>query len=125
MTKCPYCSRNLIEHERYCYFCHQDVGKHVDRAQRTKIEPKPYSIKGDITKIKNVSKSIFRNLKGSPKEQKKEQQTIAYCVKCNRKVNVKSPKLYIMKSKREAVKGICPFCSRNVFRIIGMKEKSR
>ncbi len=28
MTKCPYCGRNLVEDERYCYFCEQEISKY-------------------------------------------------------------------------------------------------
>jgi len=111
MVKCPYCGRKIIENERYCYFCHQNIGKHVDKAQRIGLEPKPYGFKDDINKIK----SLFK--KGTNKE---EIKIFAYCVKCNNKVIVKNPKIYIMKNNRRSIKGTCPFCSRKVFRVIGM-----
>jgi len=56
------------------------------------------------------------------KEGKKEPEITAYCVKCNKKVNVKNPKRYVMKNKRVSVKGNCPFCSTKVFRILGMEK---
>ena len=115
MTKCPYCGRKIIEHERYCYFCQQSIGKHVDKAQRIDLEPKPYGIKDDLNKIKSVFKKI------SPKEKPK---IMAYCVKCNNKVIVKDPKIYIMKNNRKSIKGTCPFCSRKVFRVIGLAKEN-
>jgi DNA-directed RNA polymerase subunit RPC12/RpoP len=41
----------------------------------------------------------------------------AYCVKCRKKVEVKSPKSIIMKNKRPATQGVCPNCATKVFRI--------
>lgn len=43
--------------------------------------------------------------------------TIAYCVKCKTKVEVKDPKKITMKNGKPATKGVCPDCGTNVFRI--------
>jgi len=37
MTKCPYCGRELREHERYCDFCEQDIGKAIDKEEKPSI----------------------------------------------------------------------------------------
>lgn len=70
MTKCPYCGRELREHERYCDFCEQDISKVVDKAEKPKISPKPYDFKGSIEKVKNISKAVFRNIKRKFKREK-------------------------------------------------------
>ena len=41
----------------------------------------------------------------------------AYCMKCKRKVDVKNPKQVTMRNNRPGVKGVCPVCGREVFRI--------
>lgn len=41
----------------------------------------------------------------------------AYCMKCRKKVTIKSPKKVTLKNKRPATKGLCPKCSTQVFRI--------
>ena len=41
----------------------------------------------------------------------------AYCVKCRAKRDVKDPKETTLKNGRPAVKGTCPKCGTNVFRI--------
>ncbi|CUR52469.1 MAG: DUF5679 domain-containing protein [Nitrosotalea sp.] len=43
--------------------------------------------------------------------------TQAYCVKCRKKVDISNPKEVKLKNGRPAVKGTCPKCSTNVFRI--------
>ena len=96
MTKCPYCGRNLIEDELYCFFCEEDVSKAADKTE--------------TPKRKKVKKTV------------KERTINAYCVKCRKKVNARDPKRYIMKNKRLSVKGTCPYCSTKVFRILGMKK---
>jgi len=45
--------------------------------------------------------------------------TEAYCVKCRKKVAMKSPTKVTMKNGRKATKGTCPKCSTKVFRIGG------
>ena len=49
MPNCPYCGKKLVEDERYCYFCEQDV---VDR-ESYKNKPKG---EGIIKKIRNYFK---------------------------------------------------------------------
>ena len=95
MTKCPYCGRELIEDELYCFFCDQDVSKKQRREEKTKKTIKPAE---------------------------KPKTFPAYCVKCRSKVNGINPKRYIMKNKRIAVKGVCPHCTTKVFRILGMEK---
>lgn len=56
MTKCPYCGRELREHERYCDFCEQDIGKEVDKAE----EPK---VKTDFKELFSKIKKIFKKEK--------------------------------------------------------------
>ena len=41
----------------------------------------------------------------------------AYCVKCRKKVDIANPKEVKLKNGRPAVKGTCPKCGTNVFRI--------
>ncbi|MGB6463022.1 MAG: DUF5679 domain-containing protein [Nitrosopumilaceae archaeon] len=43
--------------------------------------------------------------------------TQAYCVKCRKKVEISNPKEVKLKNGRPAVKGTCPKCGTNVFRI--------
>jgi hypothetical protein len=44
----------------------------------------------------------------------------AYCVKCRAKIDIKDPKEVKLKDGRPAVKGTCPICTTNVFRIGAM-----
>ena len=41
----------------------------------------------------------------------------AYCMKCRKKVEIKSPKQIIMKNGRPATQGVCSTCGTKVFRI--------
>ena len=41
----------------------------------------------------------------------------AYCMKCRKKVEIKSPKAITMKNKKPATQGVCPTCGTKVFRI--------
>ena len=41
----------------------------------------------------------------------------AYCVKCRKKVEIKSPKQVTLKNKRPATSGTCPVCGTKVFRL--------
>ncbi|MFA5772280.1 MAG: DUF5679 domain-containing protein [Thermoplasmata archaeon] len=43
----------------------------------------------------------------------------AYCVKCKKKIEIKDPKKVTLKNKKPALKGKCPKCGTNVFRIGG------
>ena len=43
----------------------------------------------------------------------------AYCVKCKAKKEMKDGKEVTMKNGRKAMKGICPDCTTNLFRILG------
>ncbi|HXX05845.1 MAG TPA: DUF5679 domain-containing protein [Candidatus Bathyarchaeia archaeon] len=43
--------------------------------------------------------------------------TTAYCVKCRKKVEIANAKEVKLKNGRPAVKGTCPKCGTNVFRI--------
>jgi len=43
--------------------------------------------------------------------------TTAYCVKCREKVEIKDAQETTLKNGRPAVKGVCPECGTNVFRI--------
>lgn len=43
--------------------------------------------------------------------------TQAYCVKCRKKVEIKSPKQVTLKNKRPATSGTCPVCGTKVFRL--------
>ena len=43
--------------------------------------------------------------------------TTAYCVKCRTKREIKDPEEVTLKNGRPAVKGTCPECGTNVFRI--------
>ena len=61
MTKCPYCGRKLREHERYCDFCEQDIGKHVDKSEKPDLPKR--NIKGDIEKLKKRSGILLDKIK--------------------------------------------------------------
>ncbi len=41
----------------------------------------------------------------------------AYCMKCRKKVEIKTPRAVVLKNGRPAVQGICPKCGTKVFRI--------
>ncbi|MFC1924483.1 DUF5679 domain-containing protein [Chloroflexota bacterium] len=41
----------------------------------------------------------------------------AYCMKCRKKVEIKSPTKVTLKNNRPATKGVCPVCGTKVFRI--------
>ena len=41
----------------------------------------------------------------------------AYCMKCRKKVEIKSPSQIKMRNGRPATKGSCPSCGTKVFRI--------
>jgi len=43
----------------------------------------------------------------------------AYCVRCRKLREMKSPQKVTMKSGRLATKGICPICGKKMFRIGG------
>ena len=45
--------------------------------------------------------------------------TIAYCVKCKAKREMKDPKNVTMKNGKKAVSGTCPVCGTKMFRIGG------
>ncbi len=51
--------------------------------------------------------------------------TIAYCVKCKKKQEMKDEKEITMKGKggttRRAVTGVCPVCGTKMFKILGKK----
>ncbi|MBT8251585.1 MAG: hypothetical protein KJO99_01960 [Nitrosopumilus sp.] len=47
----------------------------------------------------------------------------AYCVKCRAKRDIKDPKETKLKNGRPAVKGTCPTCGTNVFRIGAMPKE--
>ena len=44
-------------------------------------------------------------------------ENTAYCMKCRRKIEMKSPKQITMKNGRPATQGTCPVCGTKVFRI--------
>jgi len=120
MVKCPYCGRELTKHERYCYHCEHDLSKVVDEAARhTLPEPRTYNFKKDAEGYSKLARGIARRLKH---KKQKEIVVSAYCVKCKKKVNIKTPKEYAMKNGKAAVRGTCPICSRGVFRILGNKR---
>jgi DNA-directed RNA polymerase subunit RPC12/RpoP len=41
----------------------------------------------------------------------------AYCMKCRKKVEIKNPRSVMLKNKRPATQGVCPYCGTKVFRI--------
>ena len=41
----------------------------------------------------------------------------AYCMKCRKKVEIRSPRQITLKNGRPAVQGVCPVCGTKVFRI--------
>lgn len=43
----------------------------------------------------------------------------AYCVKCQRKREMRNPKRVTLKNGRKATKGTCPVCGTKMFRIGG------
>jgi predicted amidophosphoribosyltransferase len=36
MAKCPYCGKELVADERYCFHCENDLSKWVDKEQKPK-----------------------------------------------------------------------------------------
>jgi len=38
----------------------------------------------------------------------------AFCVKCRKKVEIKNPRVVLLKNKRPAVRGECPECGTKV-----------
>lgn len=48
--------------------------------------------------------------------------TVAYCVKCKSKKEMKDEKEQVLKNGRLAVKGKCPDCGTSMFRIKGMAK---
>jgi hypothetical protein len=43
----------------------------------------------------------------------------AYCMKCQKKVEMKNPTKVKMKNGKPALRGVCPKCGTKVFRIGG------
>jgi RNase P subunit RPR2 len=41
----------------------------------------------------------------------------AYCLKCRKKVEIKTAKQVTLRNNRPAVQGVCPGCGKQVFRI--------
>jgi len=41
----------------------------------------------------------------------------AYCMKCRKKVEIRSPRRIMLKNRRPATQGVCPKCGTKVFRI--------
>ena len=50
------------------------------------------------------------------------EQTIAYCVKCREKREMKDPKEVEMKGGRRAMTGLCAVCGTKMFKIMGNKK---
>ena len=74
MTKCPYCGRNLREHERYCDFCEQDISKAVDEAEKPDVKPSDFKeeVKKDIERVKSFSETLVKIAKNIKKKLKRE-----------------------------------------------------
>lgn len=43
----------------------------------------------------------------------------AWCLKCRVKKEIKSPKTVTMKNGNRGIRGVCPVCNTNVFRVVG------
>lgn len=43
----------------------------------------------------------------------------AWCLKCREKKEIKDPKPETMKNGNRGIRGVCPACNTNVFRIDG------
>ena len=67
----------------------------------------------DIEKVRfNISSGgVYPRLK------KEDTMTIAYCMKCKRKVEIKNPMEVILKNNSRAVRGVCSVCGTKVFRL--------
>ena len=46
-----------------------------------------------------------------------------YCLKCKKKRKMDKAKLFIMKNKRRAAKGVCSKCGAKMFKILKEGEK--
>jgi Zn finger protein HypA/HybF involved in hydrogenase expression len=55
--------------------------------------------------------------------------TVAYCVKCKQKREMKDEKIVEIKGKggttRKAVQGVCPVCGTKMFKILGKAESTK
>ncbi|MEA2035913.1 MAG: hypothetical protein U9O94_00285 [Nanoarchaeota archaeon] len=69
MAKCPYCGKELREHERYCDFCEQDISKAADNAEQPDIKKEDF--KKDIQKLREFSKKVVIVSKNIKKKIKK------------------------------------------------------
>ena len=56
MPNCPYCGKKLVEDERYCYFCEQDVEDRESYKNRPKKQKEGRGFLSSIVKY-------FKNLK--------------------------------------------------------------
>ncbi len=63
MIKCPYCGRDIIESERYCFFCEQDLSKTVDKAEKPEVNVNLPNLKIDFKKIKKNLGNLRKNRK--------------------------------------------------------------
>lgn len=45
--------------------------------------------------------------------------TVAYCMKCKTKQEMKNPKAVTMKNGHSAMSGVCPVCGTKMFKIGG------
>lgn len=63
------------------------------------------------------------DLRGTPKKKKTMKRRVgsmansAYCMKCRRKVEIKNPRMVVMRNGRPAISGTCPYCGTKVFKI--------
>jgi hypothetical protein len=68
---------------------------------------------------KRFGLDVFKRVLGQPLAGKKRMPTVAYCVKCKAKQEMKDPKSITMKNGRKATQGTCPKCGTKMFKIGG------
>jgi outer membrane biosynthesis protein TonB len=64
---------------------------------------------------KETDQASVQQEKPVAQARKPEQEGIAYCMKCHKKVNPANPELVTLKNGKRAIKGECPDCKTRVF----------
>ena len=86
--------------------------------KRTVKKTLPYRDSYDMPKLKSLEPTaIKKKTKSVYGRRTKSMVNTAYCMKCRRQVEIKSPKQVVMRNGRPAVSGTCPYCGTKVFRI--------
>ncbi len=50
---------------------------------------------------------------------------VGFCVKCRKKVELKSPQEVTLKNGRKAIKGKCPNCGTTVYVFVSSKSRKK